>query len=85
MMNFDPRLVPDMADAARFLLDRIEQDGWKQWSWNYLREHIRCKHGAMFSNTVSPQVYDELKRRYPDLAVRIAKAERASGGQSDMF
>ena len=84
-MKYDPRVLRDIEDAARFLIERIEQDGWKVWSWNYLREHARCKHGAMFSNTQSPEVYKALKERNPELAERIAKIERAQGGQQDMF
>lgn len=84
-MKFDPRVLRDVEDAARFLIERIEQDGWKVWSWNYLREHARCKHGAMFSNTQSPAIYEALKERNPELAKRIAKIERAQGGQQDMF
>jgi hypothetical protein len=85
MMRFDPRLLKDVEDAALFLLERIEKDGWKQWSWNYLREHARCKNGATFTNTQSPELYKALRERRPDLVRRIEKVARMQGNQQDMF
>jgi hypothetical protein len=84
-MKFDPRVLRDVEDAAEFLCDRIEKDGWKQWSWNYLREHARCKAGAQFTNTQSPEVYKALRERRPDLARRIERIEHTQAGQNDMF
>jgi hypothetical protein len=55
--RFDPRVLRDVEQAALFLIERIETDGWKVWSWNYLREHARCKSGAKFTNTDSPELY----------------------------
>jgi len=84
-MKFDPRVLRDVEEAAVFLIERIEKDGWKQWSWNYLREHARCHFGASFTNTQSPEVYKALRERRPDLARHIERIERSHGGQSDMF
>jgi hypothetical protein len=84
-MAFDPRVLRDVENAALFLIERIERDGWKVWSWNYLREHARCRYGALFSNTQSPEVYKALRERNPELARRIARVERAQGGQQNMF
>ena len=54
-------------EAALFLIDRIENDGWKKWSWNYLREHVRCKTGLEFANAISPEIYKILRRQHPEI------------------
>jgi len=83
--RFDPRVLRDVEDAALFLIEQIENHAWRCWSWNALREIARCKSGAMFSNSESPELYRALRERNPELAKRIAKVERAQGGQGDMF
>jgi hypothetical protein len=82
---FDPRVLRDVEQAALFLIEKIECDGWKVWSWNYLREHARCKSGARFTNSDSPELYRALRQRNPELAKRIARVERMQAGQGDMF
>jgi hypothetical protein len=71
----DQRLVSACYDAALWLLERIEKEGWKRFSWNYLREHVRCKDGLPFTNTASPGVYEAVRKQNPDLARRISRQE----------
>jgi hypothetical protein len=71
----DKRLVSGCHEAALFLLDQIENHGWKKWSWNYLREHVRCKTGLPFTNTVSPEVYKAMRAQYPEISRRIDRQE----------
>lgn len=52
-------------ESALFLVARIENDGWKKWRVNYLREHTGCALGEMATNTVSPHINELFFRRYP--------------------
>lgn len=61
------RLVRLVTEEADILIDNVKNGNWRKFSANYLREIVRCKHGESFTNTVSPIVYDEVKRRRPDL------------------
>jgi hypothetical protein len=65
-MAIDQHLVDAFYRAALFLKARIKYDGWG-WSSNYLREHARCAYGLRFTNTQSPDIYDELIRQHPEL------------------
>jgi len=59
------RLTLAFYDAATFLKDRVEQDGW-HWTANYLREHVRAATGLKFSNSVSPTVLRLLCEHFPE-------------------
>ena len=61
------RLIRLVIEEADILIDHIKHGPWRHFSANYLREVVRCKHGETFTNTVSPMIYDEVKRRRPDL------------------
>ena len=61
------RLVRLVTQEADILIDDVRTGRFRKFSANYLREIVRCKHGESFTNTVSPIVYDEVKRRRPDL------------------
>lgn len=52
----DQKLVDAFHEAALFLKDRIEHGGWKVFSSNYLREHVRCRFGFKVGNTLSPTI-----------------------------
>jgi len=64
----DPKLVKAFRNAALFLIDKIEREGWKQFSSNYLREHVRCRYGIKFCNEISPLVLREVHKQCPQLA-----------------
>jgi hypothetical protein len=53
--------------ALVFLKDRIERDGWVTYSANYLREHVRCRFGYRFSNTISPKILRNILKQHPEL------------------
>jgi hypothetical protein len=61
-------LIDAFDDAATFLLARMKHGGWKTFSANYLREHVRCKTGLKFSNSISPMILRGLLERRPELA-----------------
>jgi hypothetical protein len=67
----DPKLVKAFRNAALFLIDKIERGGWKKFSSNYLREHVRCRYGLEFGNEVSPLVLREVRKQCPQLAPYI--------------
>ena len=64
---FRQQLVKMGFDAALFMIFHIENRGWKKWTDNYIREHIRCTTGLSFSNTPSPLLYKEIRRQHPEL------------------
>jgi len=65
--HVDPHLVRAFYRAAKFLVARMENDGW-QWTSNYLREHVRAAYGLKFTNSESPKILREVKRQYPSIA-----------------
>lgn len=67
-MKPDQMLVEAFYEAALVLKDKIENNGWKTFSANYLREHVRCRYGYKFTNTVSPYVMQEVIAQHPELA-----------------
>ena len=71
------RLVDLFYRAAVFLVNIIENHGWK-WRANYMREHAGCASGAQFTNTVSPYINELVFRKYPDL--RRLNHASSSGG-----
>jgi len=64
----DQKLVEAFYEAALFLKDKIENAGWKAFSANYLREHVRSRFGYRFTNSLSPVIMDEVIRQHPELA-----------------
>jgi hypothetical protein len=74
-MGPDQRLVEAFYEAALFLKDKIEHAGWQTFSANYLREHVRCRHGYKFTNSLSPVIMDEVINQHPELAewIRLHK------------
>lgn len=66
-MKPDQALVEAFYEAALVLKDKIENNGWKTFSANYLREHVRCRYGLKFTNTVSPSVMKEVIAQHPEL------------------
>jgi len=71
MDRVDPRLLKAFYQAALFLRERVERDGWK-WSSNYLREHARCATpGVRFTNSESPKLLRALLRAHPELGPHI--------------
>jgi hypothetical protein len=67
-------------EAALFLKDKIENGGWKKFSSNYLREHVRCRFGFVFSNTESPEILREVIRQHPELGQWITINARKGEG-----
>ncbi|MET0668276.1 MAG: hypothetical protein ABWZ01_07200 [Methyloceanibacter sp.] len=78
----DPRLVEAFYEAALWLKAEIEARRLRFFSTNFLREYARCK-GFSFSNTLSPVIYDEVKRRHPELARWIVTNEHANARSED--
>lgn len=72
----DPKLVKAYRNAALFLIDMIENHGWKKFSSNYLREHVRCRYGLEFGNEISPEVLREVLKLCPQLASYITVKRR---------
>jgi len=68
MNAYDERLVIEFERAARFLIDKCENWGWKKFSSNYLREHVRCVTGLKFSNSKSPEILRALLQEHPELS-----------------
>jgi hypothetical protein len=66
-MNDKQLKVEAFHEAALFLKNRVENMGWKKFSSNYLREHVRCRFGIVFSNTESPEILREVIRQHPEL------------------
>jgi hypothetical protein len=65
-------LAPLFYEALLFMKDQLEHHGWKKASSNYLREHVRCRFGMSFSNTISPRVLRVVRREHPELRHFIA-------------
>jgi hypothetical protein len=80
-MTIDQKLVDAFHEAALFLKDRIEYGGWKIFSSNYLREHVRCRYGLGFSNTLSPIILDEVLKQHPELGSWIRVNTRKKKGR----
>jgi hypothetical protein len=66
------RLAPLFYEALLFLKDQLEHRGWEKASSNYLREHVRCRFGASFTNTISPRVLRIVRHEHPELQHFIA-------------
>lgn len=62
------RCVRFATQATEELIDNIKRHGWQKWRDNWVRETVGSKYGETFTNTESPRIYDEVKRRRPDLA-----------------
>jgi hypothetical protein len=75
----DQRLVNAFHEAALFLRDKIEYGGWKEFSSNYLREHVRCRFGLHFTNTISPKMLDEVVKQHPEMGswIKINSRKKA--------
>ena len=73
--QIDDRLLMQLVHAANvaasFLKDKCDHDGW-QWSWNFVREYVRCSTGLRFTNSKSPQVYRALVHHYPQWKPYVA-------------
>jgi hypothetical protein len=70
------KLIEAFYEAALFLQDKIIHGGWAVFSSNYLREHVRCRYGYAFSNSLSPRILDEVKKQHPELALWITTNAR---------
>jgi hypothetical protein len=60
-------LAPLFYEALLYLKDQMENRGWRKASSNYLREHVRCRFGASFTNTLSPRVLRIVRFEHPEL------------------
>jgi hypothetical protein len=63
----EQRIAPYFYEALLFLKDQIENRGWKRFSANYLREHVRCRFGVGFSNDLSPRLLRIIRQEHPEL------------------
>src|SRR5580765_6486654 len=77
----DKVLVEAFYEAAIVLKDKIENDGWKKFSANYLREHVRCRFGYKFTNTLSPDIMVEVVKQHPELGRWIKTKIGGLGGE----
>lgn len=64
--RFMDRLESKFCEAAMFLKDKVQNEGW-HWTSNYLREHVRARYGLRFTNTVSPIILRRLRDNHPEL------------------
>ena len=67
MTSEDAKLMKAFHVAALFLIDQVENHGWKKFSSNYLREHVRCRYGYKFTNSRSPDVLRMVRDAHPEL------------------
>ena len=72
----DPKLTKAYRNAALFLIDKIENDGWKKFSSNYLREHVRCRYGLGHGNELSPELLRAVRKQCPQLEQYISIKRR---------
>jgi len=63
----DEYLVRAFTEAAYFLREKCEHQGW-HWSSNFLREYVRCTTNLRFANARSPTILRMVKDRHPDLS-----------------
>jgi UDP-N-acetylmuramate dehydrogenase len=66
----DAKLVKAFYRAAKFQIYMVENEGW-HWTSNFLREYVRARYGFKFTNSDSPEILREVKRRYPEVAPYI--------------
>jgi hypothetical protein len=63
----EQQLASYFYEATLFLKDQIENHGWQKFSSNYLREHVRCRFGETFTNSLSPTLLDIVREQHPEL------------------
>jgi hypothetical protein len=81
-MKFDQRLVDAFYEATLFQIDMIQNHGWKRFSSNFLREYARAKHAIPFSNSLSPQIMDQVIEEHPHLKDWIKLNRHLKGGHA---
>lgn len=80
----DQKLVNAFYEAAIWLKYQIDNEGWKRFSANYLREHVRCRHAMRFTNSLSPIILRMVIEQHPNLAQWIKLKAREKGVAIDV-